>query len=274
MEFLQLPILILKNIDLLWTFVLLLLRFGALFSLLPGIGGGARGLAVRLPAMLAISVAVLSTSVRAAIPGDIGQLIGQVVAEILFGTALGMIPTIIISGAQMAGHLASTSMGLGAGNLLDPTLGMAVTDVSRLYGDLSVIVFLFLGGHHVLLLAAAGAGQAIVPGTFLVSQGTIDLIIAASAHIFEAGVMISAPIIVALLLTQFVMGLISRAVPTVNIFIVSFPLTIGIGLLLAIITLPGMFEYMGREISGIEGQASRIVAGVEVRAAASSVKAP
>ena len=41
--------------------------------------------------------------------------------------------------------------------------------------------------------------------------------------------MLSAPVMVALLLTQFVMGLISQAVPTVNIFIVSFPLTIGIG---------------------------------------------
>lgn len=244
--------------------MLLLIRFGALFALLPGIGGGARGIAVRLPAMIAVSMAVLSTSAHAVIPQDMGAMVGQIISEVLFGAALGMIPTVIVSGAQMAGHLASTSMGLGAGNLLDPTLGMAVTDVSRLYGDLTVIIFLFLGGHHVLLLAAAGAGHAIVPGTFIVSQGTIDLLIDSTSHVFEAGVMISAPIIVALLLTQFVMGLISRAVPTVNIFIVSFPLTIGIGLLLAIITLPGMFEYMGREVAGIEAQASKVVAGVSI----------
>jgi flagellar biosynthesis protein FliR len=65
-------------------------------------------------------------------------------------------------------------------------------------------------------------------------------------------VMLSAPVIVALLLTQFVMGLISKAVPTVNIFIISFPLTIGIGLLLTIAALPEMMVYMEKHFFKID----------------------
>ena len=62
----------------------------------------------------------------------------------------------------------------------------------------------------------------------------------------------ASPVIVALLLTNFVMGLITKAVPQVNIFIVSFPLTIGIGLVLSALSLPEIMVLFDREIAGIE----------------------
>ena len=65
--------------------------------------------------------------------------------------------------------------------------------------------------------------------------------------------MVSIPVIVALLLTQFVMGLISRTVPTVNIFIVSFPLTISIGLVVTVLAMPDIMVFIRREFAGLEG---------------------
>jgi flagellar biosynthetic protein FliR len=64
--------------------------------------------------------------------------------------------------------------------------------------------------------------------------------------------MIAAPVIVALLLTNFVMGLISKAVPTVNIFIISFPLTIGIGFFLTMFALPEVAYFLQREMMELE----------------------
>jgi flagellar biosynthesis protein FliR len=56
------------------------------------------------------------------------------------------------------------------------------------------------------------------------------------------------------------MGLISRAVPTVNIFIVSFPLTIGIGLILSLIALPEMIVLVTQHFDAVELSIERVLA--------------
>jgi flagellar biosynthetic protein FliR len=66
------------------------------------------------------------------------------------------------------------------------------------------------------------------------------------------GVMISAPVIVALLLTNFVLAIISKAVPTVNIFIISFPLTVGVGLGISLLALPEVGHYISQQFLKIE----------------------
>ena len=253
----QLVVQIANNQNGFWTFILMFVRFQALMMLLPGIGEGQRGLLIRMPAVLLLAAVSMATSPLATLPEDWGGVIVSITGEFLLGSLIGMIPIMLISAVQTAGHLASTSMGLGASQLIDPTLGISVTDLSRLYSDLTVIMFLLLGGHHVMIYGVAGLGGTIVPGTFLWNATTTQYLIDQSAAIFKLGFILSSPVIAALLLTQFVMGLISRAVPTVNIFIVSFPVTIGIGLVLSILALPEVMNVLKNEMTSMES-------GVEV----------
>lgn len=243
---------ILGNLGVIWSFFLLFTRYSAFFMVVPGIGGGAMGLTIRIPAIILLSYTSLLAGARAPQPQAWDIFFISFVSEVLFGYILGIVPNLIVSGVQMAGHLASTTMGLGAGQLLDPTMGASVSELSKLYGDLVVLLFLMLGGHHVAIYAVSGFSGEIVPGTFL-SQGTsVGLFIDRTADIFRIGALVASPVIVALLLTQFVMGLISKAVPSVNIFIVSFPLTIGIGLALSVLALPTLARFCAKELTGIE----------------------
>lgn len=246
------------RLDVGWTFLLLLTRYSALFLVLPGIGGGERGLPVRLPAVFVLACATFNPQAVAEVPTDMLMLLGAISGEFLLGYAIGLIPFMLIAGVQTAGQLATTSMGLSAGNMMDPTLGVVTSDLARIMGDMAVIVFLILGGHHVAIQAVAGLGESVGPGQFFVGPGAIELLIDRSADIFRVGVMLSAPIMVALFLTNVVMGLISKAVPTVNIFVVSFPLTIGIGLILTVIALPDMVRFIAREVTGIESSIAAV----------------
>ncbi|NMC61840.1 MAG: hypothetical protein GYA55_01590 [SAR324 cluster bacterium] len=250
---LEVPQQLFQRLDLVWTFILLFVRYLSMMMLLPGISMGMRGLMVRVPATIALAIASVSTSRLAPVPADYVQVGWLIVAEILFGLVIGMIPYLIVSGAQMAGQLTSNTMGLAAGNLIDPSLGTGTTPLSLLMGDLVILTFLLLSGHHVAIYFAAGLGGAIPPGALLPIGSTAELLVDRSAYIFESGVILSAPVIVALLLTQFVMGLISKAVPTVNIFIVSFPLTIGIGLIITALSLPAFMLAVSKQITGVEG---------------------
>lgn len=243
---------VLSHLDFLWTLMLLSMRFSGLMLILPGIGGGERGQYVRMSATLVFAFASMGSSPLAPLPPNVVIFVTQAASEIILGFIIGALPLLIVSGAQMAGQLSATTMGLGAAQLVDPTLGVNLASLGRILGDLVTVLFLLLGGHYAIFRAAAGLGGTIVPGSFLLGQSSIDVLVEQSAHIFWLGVMISAPVIVALLLTQFVMGLITKAVPTVNIFIVSFPLTIGIGLVLTAISMPDVYVLIEHQFQSVE----------------------
>ena len=259
LQYLEITRYITENMDVVWTFLLLVVRHTALISLLPGIGMGSKGIGVRTAGIITFSYAAVLSSPTVALPDTWMLVISQAFSELLLGSLIGFIPAMIISGVQMGAQLSSTTMGLGAGNLVDPTLGVNVTSIAKLFGDLVVALFLLSGGHYVVFYAISGLGGEIVPGTFLLSENTVGLLINRTGDIFRVGVMISAPVIVALLLTQFVMGLISKAIPTVNIFIVSFPLTIGIGLILSALSLPDVATFVSKELIGIENSVAVVL---------------
>lgn len=263
MDFLSLPLLMAQRLEVGWTMVLYMTRFTALFILLPGIGAGMAGMVIRMPSIIILSLVSVSAGTFAAVPSDPMLMAAQVFSEVLFGSLLGLFPALIVAAVQTGMQLASVSMGLGASQLIDPTSGAQVSDISRIYAEVVIIMFLLVGGHHVVIYAASGMGGEILPGSFLLSEQTIELLINRTGYVLHLGMIISAPIIVALLLTQFVMGLVTRAIPTVNIFIISYPLTIGIGLILSILAFPEVMRVMGREFLGLDTMIDVITAGMK-----------
>lgn len=243
---------ILERIDVGWSFLLLLTRYSALLVLLPGIGGGVMGLPLRYPAILALSLVSLNIDNPTPVPHDMALMAMQFASEAILGGVTGMIPLLIVSGAATAGQIASGTMGLNGAQLFDPTTSTSQPDLSRIYSDLSVILFLLIGGHYVAVAALTGMDDFIAPGSFVLSGTGVETLVTQSGRIFQTGCMIAAPVIVALLLTNFIMGLISKAVPTINLFILSFPLTIGIGLLLSMLALPEVIHLLNREFLELE----------------------
>jgi flagellar biosynthetic protein FliR len=253
-----LPELLGERLDFCWTFILLLTRYVAFLMIVPGIGGGILGVAVRYPAAVMLSVVTFDVQSVAPVPADIAIMAAHLASEVLLGTLVGLIPILVVSGAQTAGHIASGTMGLNGAQLVDPTTATSLPDLARIYSDFSVIVFLLVGGHYVAISQLAGLGQVVTPGSFIMSEGGMQVLINQTGRIFQMGVMMSAPVIVALLLTNFVLGIISKAVPTVNVFTVSFPITIGIGLFLSIVSLPEVMYYLARQYTDLEGIISQV----------------
>ncbi|MCB0330783.1 MAG: flagellar biosynthetic protein FliR [Bdellovibrionales bacterium] len=243
---------LLENINALWTFMLLAVRFGILFTMLPGLSLTPTARMLRMPAVLLLSTVTCLNSPQAIVPESFGIMMVQVFSEAVFGLALGLIPLMIVAGVQMAGSLSSTTMGLGASQLVDPTLGGSITALARLLGDFVILIFLLSNTHHTVIYAAAGLGGVIVPGTYTPTFASTEVLLNRVSDAFELGALVASPVIVALMLTNFVMGLISKAIPQVNIFIVSFPLTIGIGLILTGLSLPELIVVIERQLTTID----------------------
>jgi flagellar biosynthetic protein FliR len=218
-----------------------------------------QGMEIRIPGLMMMSLAVVSVTPAVPVPDNVLLLFGHVASELLLGSILGLLPTMIVSGAQAGGQLASTTMGLGAGQLLDPTTQSHTTQISRIMGDLVVLCFLFIDGHHVLIYAASGLCGQIIPGSFVLGETTIDVIMQQSGEIFSFAAIVSSPVIVALLLTQLVLGILTKFVQQVNVFIVSYPLTIGIGMFLLIIMMPAFVRQSNRRLLEVENAVATVL---------------
>jgi flagellar biosynthetic protein FliR len=239
--------LFLTRLDVGWTLLLLAARYMAFFMLVPGLGGGVQGMVFRYPASIVLALASFNIHHTAAVPSNIAIMAMQMVSELMLGTLIAIVPLMIVSGAQTAGHLASGTMGLNGAQMFDPSTSAPLSDLARIYSDLAIVVFLLIGGHEISIAALAALDQNIQPGGFILSSSGLEALIVQSGRIFQIGSLIAAPVVVAVLLANFVMGLISKAIPTINIFIVSFPLMIGIGLSISILALPEVVHFLDRE---------------------------
>lgn len=249
-KILELTQLIINSIDTIYTFVLLFSRYAGFFLVCPGIGGNV-GVRLKIPATILMSIASTKVSLSATLPENYGTMIADIGFEFLMGMIIGYIPLMIVSGVGLATQLASNMMGLNASNIIDPASGNAVGALTKIIEELMILVFLIVGGHYVLIECVAGVDSEIVPGAFRLDDSILEFLIKRAGHVFETGSIISVPVVVSLLLTQFVMGLISKAVPSINIFMLSFPITIGIGLILISMSLPEMAKIIIDEFNNI-----------------------
>ena len=259
MKFENVAVYILQNLDVLWTFSLLIARYTGLFMMMPGLGQGADGLRIRAPAIIVLTLASIPTMRPGALPNDYVVMAAAIGSEFIFGFLIGLVPKLIVAGVQLGAQLASTTMGLSASALFDPSTGTVASDLSRIQSELTILIFLLLGGHYTVMEAVTGLSGQFTPGVFSFDPVTADFLVHKCGEIFKTGAMVSAPVMVALLLTQFVMGIISRAVPTVNIFIMSFPLTIGIGMVITVLALPEVMKYVTNQYSSTDNIISVLV---------------
>ena len=94
---------------------------------------------------------------------------------------------------------------------------------------------------------------------FSIKEGFLAEIMRITSVIFTTGFKISAPVAVVLLITNSGLGMLSRAVPQMNVFMVSFPLTIGIGFIILGLSIPLFVTLLGNEFDLIGDNVFKIL---------------
>lgn len=159
---------------------------------------------------------------------EAGSLAGLVIMlqQFLIGIAMGFAARIIFSAIDFGGEFISAQMGLGFATAYDPLSSSQTPVIAEFIGLISLLLFLSLDGHLLYVAALAKSFSAIpVTGNALGAGSWLNLVELGS-KIFSLGLLISLPVVVALLITNIALAVLTRAAPQLNIFSLGFPLTI------------------------------------------------
>jgi flagellar biosynthetic protein FliR len=221
-----------------------LARILALLAAAPPFNNAA--LSTRLRLMLGIAIAIAITPALPKIPQldpASGQGLLILAQQLLIGTAMGFALRFVFSAIDMAGSMISNQMGLGFATAYDPNSAAQTPVISEFLGMIALLLFMAINGHLMVistltqsftLLPIANANGGVASGSWL-------NIAYAGGIIFSSGVFLALPIIVALLITNIALSILSRVAPQLNLMAIGFPVTLALGFIALLI---GM-SYLG-----------------------------
>lgn len=173
----------------------------------------------------------------------LAELAALALKELMVGALIGFFFFLLVLAAELAGVITGFQVGLAISQTFDPNAGEQVSIIGRLWIVLASLIFLSINGHHLVIQAFADSCRIIAPGQMIVSGDTALVMIKYTAYVFVLAIKIAAPVMVTLTLTDVALGTIAKLMPTMNIFIVGFPLKIGVGLMVVALSLP-VFAYV------------------------------
>ncbi len=198
----------------------------------------------QIPIMVRIGLAGIISFVifhaqplTAALP-DIGSLIGAVVSQVVIGLIVGFVAYLVFMGIQFAGEILDIQIGFAVANVISPQTQEQVTVLGELELTLATLVFL-VSNSHLLMLQGIGGSFHLVPLPYVnldpsVAGNVVTFLEQAFLIVFQ----IAAPAAVSLFIINVALGLMARVAPQMNVFVVGFPLQIGVGLLMLAVSVP------------------------------------
>jgi flagellar biosynthesis protein FliR len=162
------------------------------------------------------------------------------VQELLIGVAIGMVVQLTFEALTFAGQTISLTMGLGFATLVDPQRGANTTVIGQMFMIFGILTYLAVNGHLVLLGTLAESFQTLPIGAAHIGGNFLLSVVLWGARVFEAGLLIALPAVIALVIVNLALGVVTRAAPQLNLFGIGFTITLLCGFFVLIVGLDGI----------------------------------
>tara|TARA_B100001123_G_C15302826_1_gene1021658 strand:+ start:1615 stop:2391 length:777 start_codon:yes stop_codon:yes gene_type:complete len=215
-------------------FLFVLFRVGAMIIFVPIIGSRQIPGILKIGLILFLSMAIFPLVQDRPMPEPNGifELSKFLMADVTIGLGISYISRLIFTAVQVAGTVVDFQMGFGVVNVIDPQTDTQVSVTAQLQNILAIFIFLAIDAHHYIFHAIVDSFFVINPFEINFASVTPEYVLHLFSATFTTAVKISAPIMAILFFLSVGLGLVARTVPQMNVFIVGFPLQIGIGLLM------------------------------------------
>ncbi|MCP3993184.1 MAG: flagellar biosynthetic protein FliR [Actinomycetia bacterium] len=218
------------------AFLLVMTRLITVFTVAPPFGGSL--LPIRVRVAIAAAIALLIAPIQTAdVPLDAGGLIGAIAYQVLVGAVFGYLIQLLLSAPLIAGMLIDNMAGLAAASLFDPMSNSSATPGGRLNQLIATVLLVGLEGHLLIVRGVLRSYEAAPVSGLQISS--LDVVLTEGiGQLLLAAIEIALPLLVALLMTEAVLGLSARAAPRLNVMILGFAVKGVVFMLGFALTLP------------------------------------
>lgn len=250
------------------TFALVLSRTLGLAVAAPAWGSTLVPARVRVALAIVLSIVLAPLVSRRVVLDASVALPAAAGAELLAGVAIGLVASLLIHAATLGGELVSVQMGLSLSSVFDPVSESSTSSLAQLSTLLVLVLYLTVGGPLILIRGLGYSLATVPPGSGVDLAALGRVFVADAGMVFDAALRLAAPVTVALFLTNVALAILTRAVPQLSAFMVAFPLTVGLGLIVFGASLPfrqGLLAQLFRWIPGATETVIRALAPVAAR---------
>jgi flagellar biosynthesis protein FliR len=163
------------------------------------------------------------------------------VLELLIGVSIGMVVQLTFEALVFAGQSISLTMGLGFATLVDPQRGAQVPVLGQMFMIFGTLIYLSINGHLMLIGALAESFHTLPIGAH-VGQDFLLSVVLWGARVFDTGLLIALPAVIALVIVNLALGVVTRAAPQLNLFGIGFTITLLSGFFVLLSGLDGIMS--------------------------------
>lgn len=235
------------------NFILILIRVTSFIVICPGFSYRGLSNIFKVGLSLALSVLIHNSIPHVPMPDNMLYLIFLGFEEALLGLAMGYITRLVFAVIEIAGQLIDFQVGFSMASVYDPAMGIQASNYGRIYYWLSICLFFILDLHHRIIWSMINSFKAIPIGDFFLSGLGVEGIVVLFARSFELAINLAAPMIIVILVTDVVLGTISKTVPQINVLILGLPLKTMVSFLVSLIMLTWLIGRIGNTVSLMPG---------------------
>jgi flagellar biosynthetic protein FliR len=235
---------------------LLSVRLTVALALSPALS--AYGVPASLRVALTIALAGLTFSYRApsaeamSWAQDPASMLAPVMAEVLVGALLGLGVHVVLAALALAGRLMDVQTGFAIGSVFDPVTRTSSNVLGSITALLGVVLFVTSNAHLQLAQLIAHSLDVLPLGTLPALGDPMKPLLAAGS-MFTLGLALAAPVAMALLLTDLVIGVASRNMPQMNVFVLAIPIKVLIAYLVLAFSVIGWSAMLQRSFGRVTG---------------------
>ena len=229
----------------LFSFLLIFARIGSAMMVMPGLSDTTVPMNVRLYIALGVSL-VLTPFLQRFLPVIPSQPVAfamLIATEMLVGIFFGLMAQMILNAINVAGFVVAHVTSLSSAFTFNPQQAAQSAVITSFLSLLAVILLFVTDLHHMLFLGFADSYRIMVPGQPLLFGDMTNAMAEALSKSFVIGLEMAAPFIIVGFGVFIAMGLVARLVPQIQVFVLSMPIQILVGLTLLITCLSAMMLF-------------------------------
>lgn len=237
-------------------FLICAARVGSLIGVLPVFYGGQTPAKIRTGLALSFALLIFPVVVSYLPTQILGtwELGLLLLKEVVLGLMVGFVARLVFTAVEFAGTIVGFQMGYAAANVFDPQNQHQISLLGQFQNIIAILIFLSLNIHYLFLRAIVYSYKVLPPGKIDFSGGAIPFLMGLAGHMFVLCIQFSAPVLAVLLLSSLVLGLMARVFPQLNVFLLSYPLHIGLAFLIIGVTMDLTVVLLGRDFHAMGRQ--------------------